>query len=154
MGYQSARWCRGIGAVVALTVGLLALPPVRGRGGARIDHVEPGDGAFQVLYSIPGVDAEMDLDSVSVTVDGEPVDATASAAGNDVASVRRTAILAVDVSKSMAGEKFEQAKLAARAFLDASPSDLYVGIVASLEKSRRSCPRRLIALPWRLSWRL
>ena len=47
-----------------------------------------------------------------------------------MASVRRTAILAVDVSKSMAGEKFEQAKLAAQAFLDASPSDLYVGIVS------------------------
>ena len=35
----------------------------------------------------------------------------------------------MDVSKSMQGEKFEEAKAAAEAFLDNVPDDVYVGLV-------------------------
>ena len=61
MGYQSARWCRGIEPAVALTVGLLALPQSAARGGGwSIDHVEPG-GRRVPGPTHPRVDAEMDL---------------------------------------------------------------------------------------------
>lgn len=99
-----------------------------------IDHVEPASGGLKVLYSIPGLPENVtpDLGSLRVTVDGKPVDASAGLAANADAqtTVRRTAILAIDVSNSMHGERFAQAKLAAKAFLDAVSPDVYVGIVA------------------------
>ena len=44
-------------------------------------------------------------------------------------TIRRTAVLAIDTSNSMAGERFEAAKAAASTFLDTVPDDVYVGIV-------------------------
>ena len=68
-----------------------------------------------------------------MTLDGKPLesDATlASDAATDSNAVRRTAVLAMDVSNSMkAGGKFIEAKKAAQIFLDSAPKDLYVGIV-------------------------
>ncbi len=97
-----------------------------------IDHVETKQGKLSILYSLPGVgDQAPDLTSVQLSVDGEPLDATASLAseaGGD--SVRRTAILAIDVSDSMkTNNKFAEAKTAAQTFLNSVPDDLYVGIV-------------------------
>ncbi len=116
-----------LGAVGALvTVG----PATAAEG--SIDHVEAKDGTLSVLYSLPGVgDGAPDLSTVEVSVEGTPVDATAtlaSDAGDE--SVRRTAVLAIDVSESMAAKgKFAAAKAAAKVFLDSAPDDLYVGIV-------------------------
>ena len=109
---------------------LVAAPAVAADG--NIDHVGPAKGSINLLYSIPGLGDSVspDLDSVTVTLDGEPVTATAELATQSTKTVRRTAIMAIDVSNSMRGERFEQAKLAARAFLDAVPTDVYVGIVA------------------------
>ena len=50
----------------------------------------------------------------------------------------------MDVSNSMEGEKFEEAKAAANAFLDKVPDDVYVGLVTfadDVDGRRRSRPR-------------
>jgi tight adherence protein B len=87
-----------------------------------------------MLYSVPDLpgDVTPDLSSVRVTVHGDKVESQAEIAADAAvkSTVRRTSILAIDVSKSMRGERFVQAKLAAEAFLAGVSPDVYVGIVA------------------------
>ena len=112
--------------VVATT--LVAAPAVAADG--NIDHVESKNGKVQILYSLQGAgDTAPDLDSLEVTLDGVPLDATGTLASDAGAVVRRTAVLAIDVSESMEGAKFDAAKRAAQIFLDSAPADLFVGIV-------------------------
>ncbi len=130
-----SRLSGGLGAwaaalLVAAAPLALAVPASAAEG--NIDHVEPGEGSFQVYYSLPGdgADATPDLSTMTVTLDGEAVEATAERAADATTQVRRTAVLAIDVSLSMkANDKFVEAKRAALAFLDAAPADLNVGIV-------------------------
>jgi len=92
-----------------------------------ITHVEPTDKGLQLLVSVPE-DSEVDLGSVSVTVDGTQASATAARADSRT-SIERTAILVIDTSNSMHGERFQAAKAAASTFLDTVPDDVQVGIV-------------------------
>jgi tight adherence protein B len=95
-----------------------------------IDHVENRNGKLQILYSVPGASTAPDLSSLSVSLDGTQVDGKATLASQAEHGVRRTAVLAIDVSQSMqANGKFTEAKNAAQIFLDSAPADLYVGIV-------------------------
>jgi tight adherence protein B len=93
-----------------------------------IDHVSTKNGKVEVLYSVPGAGtASPDLNSVRVSLGGTELDATAQPASQS--NVKRTTVLAIDVSDSMAGAKFAAAKRAADVFLDSVPTDLAVGIV-------------------------
>lgn len=111
--------------VAALMV-LLAGPASTADG--TIDYVEATDDGVQILVSVPP-DATIDYDGVEVSIDGVAADATATAAASDT-RVRRTAVLAIDTSNSMAGPRFEAAKQAALTYLDVVPDDVYVGIVS------------------------
>ena len=73
-------------------------------------------------------DAEIDLDNPQVVIDGEASDAEAVLAGTDT-RIKRTTVLAIDTSASMAGGRFKAAKAAARAFIESVPDDVFVGIV-------------------------
>ena len=97
----------------------------------RIDLVESTDGVVSVYYSVPGIGESVnpDMKSVEVTVDGETVTAKAAAVAGGEDDVRRTSVLAIDVSQSMNGPKFEAAQEAALAYINAAPIDLYMGIV-------------------------
>jgi len=116
-------------AAVALAFGAAAALAAQG----SIDHVETNAGKLQVLYSVPqsgGTSPTPDLGSISMSFDGTKIPATAQVADKATSAVKRTAILAIDVSNSMkTGGKFTQAKVAAADFLQNAPSDLYVGIV-------------------------
>jgi tight adherence protein B len=115
-------------ALAALTAAGLALAPSAALAAdGSIAHVETAPGTVQLLVSVPA-DAEVDLDGVEVTLDGEAADATAEPADSDT-DVQRTAVLVIDVSKSMQGDRFEAAKNAAREFVGAVPDDVEVGIV-------------------------
>lgn len=96
--------------------------------GVGIDHVEPGADSVRVLVSVP-TGTEVELDSVTVTLDGEELDATAVPTGSNV-SVERTTMLAIDTSNSMRGARFAAAKQAAGAFLSTVPDDVRVGVVS------------------------
>ena len=93
-----------------------------------IGYVESTDDGLQVLVNVPA-DATVDVDDVAVTVDGVEAEAEAAPA-DSTTSVRRTAVLVMDTSNSMAGERFEAAQEAAYTFLDTVPEDVYVGIVS------------------------
>ena len=115
--------------VVALGLSLVAAPAFADAG--SIDHVETTGGKLQILYSLPGAgETAPDMKTLKVSLNGKDLAATATLASNATNAVRRTAILAIDVSDSMAANgKFTQAKTAATVFLDSVPKDLYVGVV-------------------------
>ena len=93
-----------------------------------IAHAEPTSSGLQILVSVPA-DVDVDLDDVAVTVDGTSAAAEAAPAAS-ATQVRRTAVLAIDTSNSMKGDRFVSAKAAALAFLDTVPDDVFVGIVS------------------------
>jgi len=128
----SAGKPRGRSCLVALVTALLTCvaSPANAAEGS-IDHVQSKDGTAKVLYSVSGDGTESpDLDSLQVRLNGKPVDAKAVLASDATDGVRRTAVLAIDVSDSMKADgKFVEAKRAAQTFLATAPDDLYVGVV-------------------------
>lgn len=115
------------GAVAAAAA--LALAPLTAATAAdgTIAHVEGTADGLQILVSVPP-EADIDLDGVEVTLDGEPADAGAVLADSDT-RIKRTTILAIDTSDSMAGARFDAAKAAALAFISSVPEDVYIGVV-------------------------
>jgi tight adherence protein B len=124
------RTLRAAAALLVPALTVLAAPAFAAEG--SIDHVESTKQGLKVLYSLPDAGtAAPDLASLQVDLDGTPLEATATLASDaSTDAVRRTAILAMDVSESMQADgKFVEAKRAAQIFLDSAPDDLYVGIV-------------------------
>lgn len=105
----------------------LAAPASADTGSAQVTHIERDSRGLQLLVSVPA-SASVDLSKVGVTINGTAAQASAATAGaaNDV---RRTTILAIDTSGSMAGPKIAAAKAAADQFLASVPPDVYIGIV-------------------------
>jgi tight adherence protein B len=96
----------------------------------NIDHVEVAeDGTVSVLLAVDGIPAgaKPQPQSVAVTVDGTPAEATAKQV--KAGEIERTTVLALDASNSMRGPRLKAAKAAAKAFLAASPSDVRIGLV-------------------------
>ena len=133
MNDRRPRWWGALRAAVAFVAfagpTVLIVPAWAGQG--SIDHVQPATDQVNVLYSIPGVaSSDPDLSSLTVSLDGQALEAEANLASNSGGAVRRTTVLAIDVSESMdRGNRIEEAKLAANAFLATAPTDLYIGIV-------------------------
>jgi tight adherence protein B len=92
-----------------------------------IDHAEVVDGQLKLLVSVPG-GADVDLESVTVNIDGTSVDASAEAASS-ADDVKRTTVLAIDTSNSMKGARITEAKAAALTYLQTVPANVEVGIV-------------------------
>ena len=114
-------------AVVAGTVVLGSAGTASAADGS-IAHVEPTSEGLQILVSVPA-GAEVELDDVSVTINDTDADAVAVPAETSTL-VQRTAVLAIDTSRSMRGPRFRAAKEAALAYLDGLPDDVLVGIVS------------------------
>jgi tight adherence protein B len=104
----------------------LSLPAYGASGDAQITHFEQSADGLSMLVSVPA-QAQVDLSRITVTIAGQPAEATAEA--GSTGDVRRTAILAIDTSSSMSGAKFAAAKSAATAFVAALPKDVYLGVV-------------------------
>jgi tight adherence protein B len=122
---------RRVGPVLAAAaLPLLVTTPVYAAT-SSIDYVEADDNGLSLVVSMDDLKGEVpDLGTVTVTMDGEAVEAEAEAASDAAERVQRTTVLALDTSDSMAaGGRFEQAKAAAQAFLETVPSDVRVGLV-------------------------
>jgi tight adherence protein B len=117
-----------------IAAGLVAGTVVLGSAGGAsaadgsIAHVEPTSDGLQILVSVPA-EAEVELDDVTVTINETGADAVAVPADTSTL-VQRTAVLAIDTSRSMRGPRFRAAKEAALAYIDAVPDDVLVGIVS------------------------
>jgi tight adherence protein B len=118
-------------AAAVLTSVLMGASTARAADSGGIDHVESRDGSFQVLYSLPDLGGVAPgLGGVTATFEGKAAKAQATSASSASSAIRRTAVLAIDASNSMAGAKFAQAKAAAKTYLDSIPADVYVGVVS------------------------
>lgn len=118
---------RALGAALVGAFTLLPALPAHADGAGSIDHIESDSGNVKMLFSVPGEAAAPDPGSVKVDVGGDEVDATAAPV--EAGQIKRTVVLALDVSASMRGNRFESAKHAALAYLDAAPADVSVGLV-------------------------
>lgn len=124
------RRLRAAALVVVGSCGLLLPSAPAWTASGSIDHVQARGGSVQLVVSLGDIDDgdSFDLDSVAVSFEGQPLQATAESL-SDTGDVRRTTVLAMDVSDSMTGRKFDEAKAAAKAFLAEVPSDVAVGLV-------------------------
>jgi tight adherence protein B len=118
---------RLLGTALAGAFALLPALPAHAAGVGSIDHLESSGGTVKMLFSLPSEAPSPDLDTVAVRVDGKTVDATASAV--EAGQIKRSTVLALDVSNSMAGERFAAAKEAAVTYLAAAPDDVRIGLV-------------------------
>ena len=134
---------RSTSALLALlsTLGLLALStatPAWAAAKGRILQVTSADGKVTLLFS--GVDlaagSSIDPSSISVTVNGKAVPATAAPVSAATTSVQRTAIICIDTSGSMLGARLAGAKSAAATFLSSLPKDVSVGLVTFSSTAR------------------
>jgi tight adherence protein B len=116
-----------VGALLGVAAVLVGPSPAVAADGTTISYVERTDQGLEIFVSVPP-DAEVDLDNVVVTIDGTTASATAAPA-DSTTTVRRTAVLVMDTSKSMSGQRIRAAQAAALTFLEAVPDDVYVGIV-------------------------
>jgi tight adherence protein B len=124
LGRRARAW-----PVALMTAALtMALPSAAYAADGSIDHVAAKQSKVSILYSVPGAGTVSPaLDSIRVTLGGTNLEATARPASQT--TVKRTTVLAIDVSDSMAGAKFGAAKRAASVFLRSVPEDVRVGIV-------------------------
>jgi tight adherence protein B len=128
---------RRLCCLLALTALLAAPATAWAADGGRIDHVESRHGQVALLFSIPALAAgSVDPASVRVELDGKPVKALVRSASQSSGTIARTAVLAIDVSHSMAGASFDEAKRAALTFIAQAPSDLRIGVVAFANQVR------------------
>lgn len=118
------RWGGASGAAALL---VLATAPGASAADSSIDYVEATKDGLQILVSVPP-DATVDTENVAVSVEGTTAPATAAPA-DTTTSVKRTAVLVMDTSNSMRGERLASAQAAASTFLDSVPDDVLVGIV-------------------------
>jgi tight adherence protein B len=136
--------------LVAAVVGVLAAGPALAEPTADIGSVDTADDTARVLVSLLDLPAgaETDLDGVTVTLDGEEVDALAEPASDATEQVTRISVLAIDTSLSMSGKRFAEAKQAALAFIADAPEDVRIGIVSFSDSAE------LVARPTRNRARL
>jgi tight adherence protein B len=111
--------------LLSVLLAVLGMSPAAAANQVRITAIEQQDGELQVgLSSAAGA---IDPASVSMTINGEPVDAIATPINET--SLRRVAVLTMDASLSMEGEPIDSARAAAEAFLDGVAADVEVGLV-------------------------
>lgn len=120
-----------VAVLAALAAVVCAASPANAAGETNIDHVEvAADGTVEVLVAVDGVEesATIDLERVTVALDGAPVEASAKFVEDG--DMDRTTVLALDTSLSMnRGNRFDAARDAALAYLDNAPEDVRIGLL-------------------------
>jgi tight adherence protein B len=125
-------WRRCTAGVAALLVAALVGAPASAVGETttgQITGIQVEGDSIQVAFSAAPLASgqQIDLDSVVLSVNGEPLETTAQPFSD--ADIARVAILTLDASGSMEGPPIEAAKQAALNFIDGVPDEVEVGLV-------------------------
>lgn len=120
-------------ATLTGAVGLAAVISVASASATPSGHIvsaDSGKGKITVVFGGSGLGGNgFDPASVALTLNGQSVPAQATTAGSGGPALKRTAVIVIDTSGSMAGAGLAAAKSAADAFLGSVPSDVAVGLV-------------------------
>jgi tight adherence protein B len=116
---------------VALTAALLINSSAAMASTGKIVQLLPDGRNLDIVFQATDLPEGVDIDpaSVRVSVGGQTVTSTAKPVAVSEKPVQRTAVLAFDNSRSMAGAKLEAAKAAAILFIEKLPPDVAVGLV-------------------------
>ena len=119
---------------VAATVAVVMLPAsaATAEPSGRISSISSTGDEVTVTFSGVGIppDTTIDPDSVTATLAGQPVDVAVVPVTEAATPPRRTVVLAMDTSGSMAENgKIEAAREAAASFVDQLPAEVFVGVV-------------------------
>jgi tight adherence protein B len=128
-----ARVVATVAAFAAAAVALL--PGAAYAEGGRITQIEVQGDTLKLVFAA-GTLADggtVDPASVKLTLNGTEVPSKATLITG--AGVARSAELVIDTSQSMTGEGIAGAKSAARAFVDAVPEDVRIGLVSFADKA-------------------
>ena len=127
-----ARLLTAVSAIVAILFSTFVLASAANAAASgRIESIDSSGGKVTVVFGGTDLGGDgLDPSSVQMTLDGQSVPASASVAGtSSQAAVKRTALIVLDTSGSMAGNGIAAAKAAADAFLTAVPADVAVGLL-------------------------
>jgi Flp pilus assembly protein TadB/uncharacterized protein YegL len=122
-------------AMAAVSVGLLAIGihPAGADPTGQVSNVQNLPGQVQFLFSAKDLPAgaHLDANSIKVSQDGSPLQATVQQAGSQASGVlkSRTAILVLDLSGSMAGAPLAAAQAAAIGYVNGLPPDVQIGLI-------------------------
>ena len=136
---RALRWSTALAA--ALTVLLVGpgVAPAWAAPDARIQDVQVRQGAVHFVLSAEGLEEGQSIDpaSVVVTLDGISAPTQAVTISESEAVPRRTVMLALDSSGSMASnDKLEKAQEAALTYLEGLPADVEAGLIGFADSAR------------------
>ncbi|WP_235737501.1 type II secretion system F family protein [Nocardioides alcanivorans] len=118
-----------VASLATATVLLGATAPASAADELVISHAQAAGDDLAMIVSVPG-GTKVSPDDVRVTIAGQPADTSAELAQDATETIERITVLAIDTSNSMVNaDRFEPAKAAATAFLDAAPADVRIGVV-------------------------
>jgi tight adherence protein B len=124
----------------ALAAGLVlavAAPAFAAEG--RIVNVSSAGGQLQVVFTATGLVGDETLDPASVQLEVNGVQIPGEAVPVDSTdTVTSTSTLVMDTSGSMAGDRLDTAKQAARAYLESVPTTVRVGLVTFADTAERA----------------
>ncbi len=97
---------------------------------ATIGEIDASDGQLSFVVTLDGVPsgADIDVDNVTASLEGQALTPDVQSL-SDAGDLTQNALLVMDTSDSMAGEKLTAAKDAARQFVEGVPSEVAIGLV-------------------------
>jgi tight adherence protein B len=118
------------GLAIAALVFVGAAAPAYAAASATIGEIDTGDGQLSFVVTLEGVPsgADIDTDNATASIEGFALAPDVQSL-SDAGDVSQTALLVMDTSDSMAGEKLRAAKDAARQFVESVPSEVEIGLV-------------------------
>ncbi len=130
---------RRLATGLAGALAVLALTPALALAdtSATIEEVQGSPGELAIVVSLNGVPVGTGVDERDVTasVEGIPLDVRVEAI-SESSDIEQTAMLVMDTSDSMAGEKLTAAQAAASDFVAAIPDDVAVGLITFDSEAR------------------
>ncbi len=118
------------GVATAALLLVASAGPAFAAASSTIGEIEVANGQLNFVVTLDGVPAgaTVETDNASASLEGQALEPDVQSL-SDAGDVTQTALLVMDTSDSMAGDKLAAAQDAARQFVSAVPSEIEIGLV-------------------------